>query len=130
MSICLPNLEERDVWRTRPKEPPVMLHTWKRLLFLHWRMDLDVVQGCLPDGLTVDAFDGSAWVAIVPFEMRNSRPIWSPVIPHVSNFLELNLRTYVVDRNGTPGVWFLSLSANRRLAVAWGRNRFRLPYQF
>lgn len=105
-----------------------MLHTWKRLLFLHWRVDPGCVQARLPAGLTVETYDGSAWMGIVPFEMRRIRPRWAPAFPHLSNFLELNLRTYVTNEWGTPGVWFFSLNANRRLAVALGRKCFSLPY--
>jgi uncharacterized protein YqjF (DUF2071 family) len=45
----------------------------------------------------------------------------------VSAFPELNVRVYVV-RNGKPGVWFLSLDATNRLAVAAARALFHLPY--
>ena len=48
----------------------------------------------------------------------------------ISNFLELNLRTYVRDRSGNPGVWFYSLDANQSLAVAIARRFFHLPYIF
>ena len=47
-----------------------MYHTWRDLLFLHWKYEPDLVQTTLPPGLFVDAFDGDAWVAIVPFFMR------------------------------------------------------------
>jgi hypothetical protein len=97
-------------------------------LFLHWRCDPEILQERLPPGLTVDTFDDSAWMAIVPFEMRTIRPRSLPAVPYISNFLELNLRTYVFDENGTPGVWFFSLNANRSLAAMVGRGWFRLPY--
>ena len=45
-----------------------MMHRWDRLTFLHWRYDADVVQRLLPAGLTVETFDGSAWVGLVPFD--------------------------------------------------------------
>lgn len=119
---------DRLKWRTRPAGRAIMFQSWRRLLFLHWRFEPALVQALLPDGLTVDTFDGAAWVAVVPFQMRNIRPAWSPAVPHISNFLELNVRTYVVDRTGASGVWFLSLTANRRFAVWWGRTWFSLPY--
>ena len=105
-----------------------MYQSWQNLLFLHWRYDPEVVQRSLPEGLTVDTFDGAAWVGIVPFFMRNIRPWWFSTVPGISNFLEVNLRTYVYDRHGTPGVWFYSLDANQGLAVRWGRGLFSLPY--
>ncbi len=76
----------------------------------------------------MDTYNGSAWAGVVPFFMRKIRPVWSPTVPYLSNFLELNVRTYAYDENGTPGVWFLSLSANRWLAVQLARSFFHLPY--
>lgn len=121
---------DRLAVRNRPNEPPVMYQSWQRLLFLHWRIDPAVIQKRLPLGLTVDTFDGSAWIGVVPFYMRNIRPCWSPVVPYVSNFLELNLRTYAVNDAGVPGVWFFSLDASRLLAVGVARSWFRLPYHW
>lgn len=105
-----------------------MFQSWQKLLFLHWKYDPELIQKRLPPGLTVDTFDGSAWVGVVPFLMRKIRPTWSPVVPYISNFLELNVRTYAFDEHGTPGVWFLSLTANRLVAVAAARLFFHLPY--
>jgi len=105
-----------------------MKQTWKELLFLHWRFPADALKPILPPGLTLETFDGDAWLGIVPFFMRNIRPTWFPAVPWLSNFLELNLRTYAIDETGRPGVWFLSLDANRRLAVWWARKNFGLPY--
>lgn len=105
-----------------------MHQTWQRLLFLHWRHEPEVLQRKLPPGLWIDTFDNAAWVGVVPFFMRNIRLRGLPPIPTATNFLELNLRTYVYDANGTPGVWFFSLDASSRLAVLGGRWWFGLPY--
>ena len=123
-----PSLEQRLAVRVRPDERVAMYQSWRELLFLHWRMDPDVIQAGLPRGLWVDTYKGQAWVGIVPFFMRGIRPWWSPPVPGVSSFQELNCRTYVVDAAGTPGVWFYSLEANCRPAVWWGRTFFKLPY--
>jgi len=123
-----PTPDQRLAVRVRPPRRPVMYQRWRELLFLHWRYPADVIQSLLPPGLTVDTCDSSAWVGIVPFFMRRIRPWWSPPIPGVSYFLELNLRTYVYDHHGTPGVWFFSLDASQRFAVWWGRRFFHLPY--
>jgi hypothetical protein len=48
----------------------------------------------------------------------------------LSNFQELNFRTYVHDRNGIPGIWFYSLNANQWLAVKTARALFHLPYYY
>jgi len=33
---------------------PVVRQSWRQVTFLHWRIDPDVVQARLPDGLVVD----------------------------------------------------------------------------
>ncbi len=108
---------------------PVMYQSWTKLLFLHWRWDPAEIQKRLPRGLAIDRFDESAWIGIVPFFMDGVRPAGFPPLPVVSNFLELNLRTYVKDESGRPGVWFFSLDANQPLAVWAARLSFALPYQ-
>lgn len=104
-----------------------MLQRWERLTFIHWPYDPAAVQRLLPDGLEVDAFDGAAWVGLVPFFMRVSTGRGRSA-PWVSHFCETNVRTYVRDRQGRAGVWFLSLDAARLGAVCVARATYRLPY--
>jgi len=124
-----PNEQTRLAARERPKgRKPVMYQTWKELLFLHWEIAPEVIQKTLPEGLHVDTFEGKTYIGIVPFFMRNIRPAYLPAVPWISNFLETNVRTYVHDENGNPGVWFYSLDANQGLAVWLARTFFKLPY--
>ena len=126
----MPPIEsDRLAVRTRPVgHIPVMHQRWQDLLFLHWSYDPSAIQSTLPEGLTIDTFDGKAWVGIVPFFMRDVRPSFCPPLPGISYFLEMNVRTYVYDQRGVPGVWFYSLDANQRLAVLAARRLFHLPY--
>lgn len=124
-----PTLESHLAFRERPRRSHVMYQRWESLLFLHWRWDAAAIQSTLPHGLFVDTFQGDAWLAIVPFFMRGIRPRFCPPVPGISNFLELNLRTYVHDEQGRPGVWFYSLDCNQWLAVWTARTFFHLPYQ-
>lgn len=105
-----------------------MFQRWENLLFMHWEMDPEIIQLTLPDGLQVDTFQDRAYLGIVPFFMKGIRPRFLPPVPGLSSFLELNLRTYVHDRHGRPGVWFYSLDANQWLAVKIARGVFSLPY--
>src|SRR5215469_3530606 len=106
--------------------PRAMSHLWLHLLFLHWTIDPRIVQQALPAGLLVDTYEGTAWIGIVPFCMRRVRAVALPSLS--ANFLELNLRTYVKDHHGAPGVWFYSLDANQPIAVWMARLFFALPY--
>ena len=125
-----PTLERQLQLRQRPVGVrPAMYQTWRDLVFLHWQFPAAAIQQTLPPGLTVDTYDGRAFVAVVPFLMRNIRPRRLPAVPWLSHFHEMNVRTYVVDRNGNPGVWFYSLDADRWPAVRIGRAKFHLPYR-
>ena len=86
-----------------------------------------MVQRLLPPGLTVETYDGTAWVGLVPFFLRVRLPKVRPV-PWLSRFAETNVRTYARNEDGTSGVWFFSLDAARLGAVVVARSTYRLPY--
>jgi uncharacterized protein YqjF (DUF2071 family) len=107
--------------------PWIMKQEWHDLLFAHWAVPADVLCPLIPRTLEIDTFDGSAWLGVVPFRMTGVRARGTPAVPWLSQFPELNVRTYVV-RDGKPGVWFFSLDAANALAVWGGRQLFHLPY--
>jgi uncharacterized protein YqjF (DUF2071 family) len=113
--------------RERPKGFPIMHQNWGKLLFMHWRIDEELLRPLIPERLKIDTFDGDAWIAVVPFTMWDVRASFTPPIPWLSDFHELNVRTYV-HYDGVPGVWFLSLDANSSVAVLGARTVFNLPY--
>jgi uncharacterized protein YqjF (DUF2071 family) len=124
-----PNEAQRLAERQRPAARVAMRQRWAHLLFLHWAWDAAAVQRTLPAGLTVDTHEGHAWLGLVPFFMQRVRPAGLPAVPWLSDFLELNVRTYVHDARGRPGVWFYSLDCNRWPAVKVARAFFHLPYE-
>jgi uncharacterized protein YqjF (DUF2071 family) len=111
----------------RPAGRAIGRQSWRNLLFVHWRVPCEQLAPLLPRRLTVDRFEGSAWIGLVPFTMHGVRPWWSPAVRGVSSFHETNVRTYV-HCQGDPGVWFFSLDAANTLAVRLARWRWRLPY--
>ena len=104
-----------------------MRQEWRDLAYVHWRFEPEVVQALLPSELTVDTFDGSAWVGLIPFSMLNIGLPHGPAVPYFGSFPEINVRTYVI-RDGRPGVWFFSLDVNRFLPALVARLTYRLPY--
>lgn len=104
-----------------------MRQTWSKLLFAHWPVPAEAVAPLLPPGLTLETWDGSAWLGLVPFRMEGVRLRGLPPLPGTSTFPELNVRTYV-SAGGKPGVWFFSLDATSLPAVLAARVTFRLPY--
>ncbi|MEX1116379.1 MAG: DUF2071 domain-containing protein [Akkermansiaceae bacterium] len=129
MMISAPTPAQRLAVCARPEGSPVMRQRWSGLLFLHWPVDPEIIQERLPNGLFVDTYDGDAWLGVVPFFMERVRPVLLPPVPGLSWFLELNVRTYVHDAEGRPGVWFFSLDCNQPLAVEVARRFFHLPYE-
>jgi len=112
----------------RPDGKPIGQHTWSNLLFVHWKVPRLEVERFLPDELSVDTFEGSAWIGLVPFQLSGVRPWWFPPVPGISSFYETNVRTYVHLDGKDPGVWFFSLDAASSLAVRIARSRWHLPY--
>ncbi len=100
---------------------------WCDLAFVHYEIAPETLRKHLPDGLEPDIFGGSCWVGLVPFHMKGVAPRGFPTVRALSNFPEINVRTYVV-RDGKPGVWFFSLDVPCRHAVWGARSFFHLPY--
>jgi uncharacterized protein len=120
---------DRLAVRHRPKGQPVMHQDWGKLLFIHWRIEENILRPHIPASLEIDTYGDSAWIAITPFTMWDIRafPPFVPPVPGWDSMHELNVRTYV-HHNGVPGVWFFSLDANSRAAVLGARTLFHLPY--
>lgn len=112
-----------------PTLPWTMKQTWSNLLFAHYPIQYDVLHKLIPEALTLDSFNGTYWVGIVPFQMSEVGVRGLPQVPGTDRFPELNVRTYVT-LDGKPGVYFFSLDAANRLAVFGARTLYYLPYWY
>ncbi|MBT2644060.1 DUF2071 domain-containing protein [Bacillus sp. ISL-41] len=106
----------------------VMTQEWHHTLFVHWPVPAASLREHVPKELEVDTFDGSAWIGIVPFQVKNTRGKFTPAIPFFSYYLEVNVRTYVKYGPRT-GVYFFSLDADHLLAVLGAKAIFGLNYK-
>jgi uncharacterized protein YqjF (DUF2071 family) len=104
-----------------------MHQRWTNLLFAHWPVAPERLRPMIPPSLTLDTFEGRAWVGVIPFHMSNVRPRYVPPLPWISAFHELNVRTYV-RLGDRAGVWFFSLDASSPVAVRAARAAVHLPY--
>jgi uncharacterized protein YqjF (DUF2071 family) len=112
-----------------PARPWLWRQRWDRVLLMHWRVPAKRLRPWLPKGLSLDEHDGSAWISLVPFLMRGVRPRGLLPFGPVSDFVELNLRTYVTA-NDRPGVYFLRIDAGSFVSAWLGRLLSPLPYRF
>lgn len=110
-----------------PSAPWIMFQSWQRQLFAHWKVPASTLRALVPQPLELDAYHGETYVGVTPFDLCGLRFRFLPPLPIASNFLEVNVRTYV-RYGGKPGVFFFSLDAASRLAVLGARATFRLPY--
>ncbi|WP_436924263.1 YqjF family protein [Halosimplex amylolyticum] len=119
---------------------------WRHVLFANWPVDPDLVDAHLPESLTVDTYEGRAWLSVVPFTNVAVRPHGLPAWTGF-RLPELNLRTYVTHegeaaradgdtgpRDDAPaadrGVYFFNLDADGVLGVTGARVFHHLPYYF
>jgi uncharacterized protein len=113
-----------------PRRWPVMRQKWQDLLFVHWPVRAEELRPLVPPRLDLDLFDGTAYIGLVPFTMTGVRPVGLPPVRGLSSFHETNVRTYVHRAGRDPGVWFFSLDAANRIAVALARRLYHLPYYY
>ncbi len=130
--LSMTDEQRADKKRLRqPLTPPdnrwALAMNWHDLLFMHWPVCVDSLRPLIPSALAIDTFDNQAWLGVVPFRMTGVRPRYTPTLPLLSAFPELNVRTYVTA-NEKPGVWFFSLDAANPIAVRVARRAFHLPY--
>lgn len=122
-----PKTDHRD-WPL-PSEPWLLFQRWHHALFLHWQVKASQLREALPEKLRpyLDFHNGVAWLGIVPFMLRDQRARALPMLPGVSEFSEVNVRTYILYKD-RPGVYFFSLDAANPLAVLGARVGLDMPY--
>lgn len=101
--------------------------SWSDVLFLHYAVSPGAVEPHLPRGVELDTFDGDAWISLVFFRLT-LRPAGWFYVPGFSSLRELNVRTYVTC-DGLPGIIFLRMFADNRLAIAAARLLTPLSYE-
>ena len=117
----------------RPSELPMVTwkyyQEWNNVIFLHWKVDFDSLVNLLPKGLELELFGGESWVSLVAFSMEKVRLRNFPSFSPVSNFHEVNIRTYVRYK-GKSGVYFLSIEGAKWLSCKIAKSMSGLPYRF
>ena len=102
---------------------------WNDVVFLHWKVDTNELTRWVPRELEIESYDGNAWVSVVAFSMENVRLRNFPAFPPISNFHEINIRTYV-RHNGKSGVYFLSIEGAKLPSCKIARTMSGLPYKY
>ena len=122
------NTNEHRPWGM-PTEKWRFYQEWNNAIFLHWQVELSELKKFVPKELEIDLFDGKPWVSVVAFTMEKIRPKNLPSFPPISNFHEINIRTYVKSKDKT-GVYFLSIEGGKRISCKVAKGMSELPYRF
>lgn len=112
-----------------PAEPWKFYQEWNEVIFLHYRVDLAELKKFIPKELEIDFFDGHPWISVVAFTMEKIRPKNLPSFSPISDFDEVNIRTYIRS-NSKTGVYFLSIEGGKRLSCQVAKRISELPYRF
>ncbi|MBC9798254.1 YqjF family protein [Sinomicrobium weinanense] len=102
---------------------------WNNAVFLHWRVEPEELKKFVPDELEIDLHNGEAWVSLVAFTMEKIRYRYLPSFPPISDFDEINIRTYVRYRD-KPGVYFLSIEGGTKISCEVAKRLSELPYRY
>lgn len=97
---------------------------WENIIMVNYEIDPDILADFLPKGVTLDLYDGKAYVSLVGFMFKNTK-IFRVPIPYLGSFEEINLRFYVKRTEGNTikrGVVFINETIPYRL-VAWMANK-------
>lgn len=109
-----------------PDGPWLMYQRWEDLMCMHIPVEKEMISPHVPDALSLDTYDGYAWISIFTFKVNGLQLRGLPKFPYFHHFLEVNVRTYVKE-NGISGVYFFSLDAAKTIPVL-GARLGTLPY--
>jgi uncharacterized protein len=115
----------------RPWLPPdsqwLFSQSWNDVLFVHFAMDPPTLRRLVPDALTLELYDGAAWLTLSCFSTSYLRPSGVPPLPRLSFFPQVMVRT-CVSVEDKPGSFYFSVDAASLSAVWLARVFFRMPY--
>lgn len=115
-------------WKV-PTENWRFYQEWNNAIFLHWKVDEKELIKFVPDTLQIDLFEGNPWISLVAFSMEKIRPKYLPSFKPISNFGEINIRTYIKSNHKT-GVYFLSIEGGNKTSCKIAKGISELPYRY
>ena len=110
-----------------PKGPWNYYQEWNNALFLHWKVPARELTELVPKDISLDTFKGESWISLVAFTMARIRPRNLPSVSMISDFHEINIRTYVINDN-KQGVYFLNIEAEKQISCFVAKLLSGLPY--
>jgi len=97
---------------------------WENIIMANYEIDPELLLPFLPKGVSLDLYNGKAYVSLVGFMFKNTK-LFNVPIPFFGSFEEINLRFYVVRKEGNMskrGVVFINETIPYQ-TVAWIANK-------
>lgn len=96
---------------------------WSNIIMANYPVPADLLQSHLPKGLSLNTYEGTAFISLVGF-LFTSTKLFNIPIPYLGNFEEINLRFYVheTDNKDKQGVVFINETIPYK-PVAWLANK-------
>lgn len=97
---------------------------WENIIMANYEIDPSLLIPFLPKGVELDLFDGKAYISLVGFMFKDTK-LFNIKIPYFGTFEEINLRFYVVRKEGNSikrGVVFINETIPYPI-VAWMANK-------
>ena len=97
---------------------------WENIIMVNYEIEPELLLPFLPNGVSLDLFDGKAYISLVGFMFKNTK-LFNVPIPFFGSFEEINLRFYVTRKEGDVfkrGVVFINETIPYQL-VAWMANK-------
>lgn len=102
---------------------------WYDTFFIHWQVPRALLEPRIPPGLSLDLFDGDAYISLVALRVIGPSPeLLLPLSSTVLSYNQLNIRTYASAKAG-GGIVLLDTLVDRILP-ALGARLFGMPYRF
>lgn len=98
--------------------------SWQQIIMANYEVPLNVLLPYLPKGVELDRYYDKVYVSLVGFMFKNTK-LFNLPIPLLGTFEEINLRFYVVRKQGNTlkrGVVFINETVPYK-AVAWLANK-------
>jgi uncharacterized protein len=114
-----------------PPLRPAFRADWVNAVFIHYRIDPEVLQPYVP--FELDLYEGHAYVTLVAFTQQNLRPavggsLSAALSRPVGCHAFLNVRTYVRHK-GESGIYFIAEWIPNRLSALLGPPLYGLPFR-
>ncbi len=98
--------------------------SWENIIMANYEIDPKILFPFLPKGVDIDLYNGKAYVSLVGFMFKKTK-LFNISIPWFGTFEEINLRFYVVRKEGNTlkrGVVFINETIPYPI-VAWMANK-------